>query len=143
MVQQTLRHIKFRSSRILIAINHENRRGCQRNTLTDFERSFDTLKRNLSLEIGSNIKLPVQGLFVNDLSLRWTNKSQGTFYYYFLLLKIKPFQLNSLSNHQLNLIKLNNYMLKRYSFYYYIGRTVHFRFYSSGGQLRKGKVLTP
>jgi len=28
-------------------------------TLSDFERSFDTPKRNLSLESGTNIKLPV------------------------------------------------------------------------------------
>jgi len=49
-----------------------------------FERSFDTPKRNLSLESGTNIKLLVYGLFVKDLLLRWTNKSQGSFYYYFL-----------------------------------------------------------
>ena len=84
--------------------------------ITDFERTFDTPKRNLSLESETNIKLPVYGLFVKDLLLRWINKSQGSFYHYFLPLKIKLFQLNSLSNHHLKLIKSNNSLLEWYSF---------------------------
>jgi len=57
------------------------------------ERRCDRLKRNLSLESGTNIKLPVYGLFVKDLLLRCTNKSQGTFYYCYLFL------LFSIKNH--------------------------------------------
>jgi len=53
---------------------------------------------------------------VKDLLLRWTNKSQGSFYYYFLPLKINPFLLNSLSTHHSKLIKLTNSLSERYSF---------------------------
>ena len=95
------------------------------------ERGFDTLKRNLSLESRSNIKL-------------WFKVSLWRIRHYdepiiprrFLLLLFLTFknQISTIklsSNHLLKVKQIEQLPVRTILYFYYVGKTVHLRFCSS------------